>query len=67
MSLLLGVFQCFLRKGRLLQRDIYERLLLKENVQLLPNLFFHVEDCVAAFENISIFFNEHAASSERNQ
>ena len=33
--LLLGVFQCFLKNVRLLLKDINERLLLKENVQLI--------------------------------
>ena len=33
--LLLGVFQCFLRNGQLLLKDINERLLLKENVKLI--------------------------------
>ena len=56
--LLLGVFQCFLRKGRLLLKDISERLLLKENMQLIFFLF------VAASRNISLFFNESVAASE---
>ena len=60
--LLLGVFQCFLRNGRLLLKDINVRLLLKENVQLI---FFYVEYCVAASGNISMFFNERAAASEK--
>ena len=38
--LLLGVFQCFLRNGRLLLKDINEQLLLKENVQLFRNICF---------------------------
>ena len=42
--LLLGVIQCFLKNVLLLPKDIDERLLLKENVQLLPNVFFYVED-----------------------
>ena len=50
--LLLAVFQCFVRNGRLLLKDINMRLLLKENEQLV---FFYVEDCVAASGNISIF------------
>ena len=33
--LLLAVFQCFLKNVRLLLKDINERLLLKENVQLI--------------------------------
>ena len=37
--LLLGVFQCFLMNMRLPLKDIIERLLLKENVQLI---FFSV-------------------------
>ena len=60
--LLLGVFQCFLRNGRLLLKDINVRLLLKENVQLI---FFYVEDCVAASRNISMFFKERAAASKK--
>ena len=57
--LLLGVFQCFLKNVRLLLKDINERLLLKENVQLI----FFV--CVAASKNISMFFTERAAASEK--
>ena len=57
--LLLGVFQCFLRNGRLLLKDINVRLLLKENVQLIFFVF------VAASRNISMFFNERAAASEK--
>ena len=53
--LLPGVFQCFLKKVWLLLKDTNERMLLKENVQLLLNIFFYVEDCVAAFGNISMF------------
>ena len=56
--LLLGVFQYFLEKVRLLLKDINEQLLLKENVQLI----FFV--CVAASKNISMFFKERAATSE---
>ena len=56
--LLLGVFQNFLEKVRLLLKDINEQLLLKENVQLI----FFV--CVAASKNISMFFKERAATSE---
>ena len=29
------------------------------------NIFFYAEDCVAASENISMFFNERAAASEK--
>ena len=58
MWLLLGVFQYFLEKVRLLLKDINEQLLLKENVQLI----FFV--CVAASKNISMFFKERAATSE---
>ena len=57
--LLLGVFQYFLRNGRLLLKDINERLLLKENMQLIFSL------CVAASRNISLFFNERVAVSEK--
>ena len=38
------------------------RLFLKENVQLI---FFYIEDCVTASGNISMFFNERAAVSEK--
>ena len=51
--------RCFLKNVRLLLKDINEQLLLKENVQLL---FFL---CVAASRNISMFFNERAAASEK--
>ena len=44
---------------RLLLKDINERLLLKENVQLIFVL------CVAASTNISVFFNERATASEK--
>ena len=57
--LLLGVFQCFLRNGRLLLKDINVRLLLKENVQLI---FFL---CVDASRNIEMFFNVRAAASKK--
>ena len=60
MWLLLGVFRCFLKSVRLLLKDINERLFLKENVQLI---FFFLY--VAAFKNISMFFNESAAASEK--
>ena len=56
---LLGVFQCFLKNVRLLLKDINERLLLKENVQLI----FFV--CVAASRNISMFFNKRAVASDK--
>ena len=46
-------------RGPLLLKDISERLLLKENVQLT---FFL---CVAASRNISVFFNEREAASEK--
>ena len=46
-------------RGPLLLKDISERLLLKENVQLI---FFL---CVAASRNISVFFNEREAASEK--
>ena len=50
----------FLKERRpLLLKDISERLLLKENVQLI----FFV--CVAASRNISVFFNEREAASEK--
>ena len=54
--LLLGVFQCFLNNVRLFLKDINERLFLKENVQLLLNIFFYGEDRVAASINISMLF-----------
>ena len=38
---------------------------VKENLQLLLNIFFYVEDCVAASRNISMFFEERAAASEK--
>ena len=57
--LLLGVFRCFLRNGRPFLKDINERLLVKENVQLI--FFF----CVAASRNIPMLFNERAAASEK--
>ena len=57
--LLLGVFQGFLKNVRLLLKDINERLLLKENVQLI---FFL---CVAASRNVSMFFNESAAAPKK--
>ena len=47
----------FLYSGR--KVPINERLLRKENVQ---EIFFL---CVAAFRNISIFFNKRAAASEK--
>ena len=56
---LLGVFQCFLKNVRLLLKDINERLLLKENVQLI----FFV--CVAASRNISMFFSKRAVASDK--
>ena len=56
--LLLGVFQCFLRNGRLLLKDINMVLLPKE--KYAADIFV----CVAAFGNITIFFNERAAASE---
>ena len=34
-------------------------------VQLLLNIFFYVEDCVAASGNISMSFKERAAASEK--
>ena len=38
---------------------------VKENLQLLLNIFFYVKDCVAASRNISVFFEERAAASEK--
>ena len=61
--LLLRIFQCFLKNGRLLLRDINERLLLKENVQLFLIIFFYIEDCMSASRNILMFFNERVAAS----
>ena len=49
----------FLKEWRLLRKDINERLLLKENVQLIFSL------CVAASRKISMFFNERAAAFEK--
>ena len=57
--LLLRIFYYISRNVRLLLKDINVRLLLKENVQLI---FFL---CVAASRNISMFFNERAAASEK--
>ena len=37
-------------------------LLLKENAQLI---FFYVEDCMPASENISLIFKERATASEK--
>ena len=55
----------FLKNVRLLLKDINERhCFWKENVQLPPNIFFYIENCVAASRNISMFFNERAAASE---
>ena len=34
-------------------------------MQLLLNIFFYVEDGVAPSGNISVFFKEHAAASEK--
>ena len=65
MWLLLGIFQCFLKNVRLLLKDTNERLLLKENMQYI--VLLHVEDCVAASINISMFFKERVAASERYQ
>ena len=48
-----------LKEWRLLRKDINERLLLKENVQLIFSL------CVAASRKISMFFNERAAAFEK--
>ena len=39
--------------------------IVKENLQLLLNIFFYVKDCVAASRNISMFFEERAAASEK--
>ena len=51
---------CFLKNRRLLLKDTIEQLLvLKESVQLM----FFV--CVAASRNVSLFFNERAAGSEK--
>ena len=58
--------QLFLKNVRLLLKDTNERLLLKENVQLLLSIFY-VEDCVAASRNISMFFNELVAASKRKK
>ena len=55
----LETLQFFLMTVRLLLKDINERLLLKENVQLI--LFV----CVAASRNISMFFKELATASEK--
>ena len=57
--LLPRIFYVFLRNVRLLLKNINVQLLLKENVQLI----FFV--CVAASRNISMFFTERAAASEK--
>ena len=44
---------------------IFSAETVKENLQLLLNIFFYVEDCVAASRNISMFFEERAAASEK--
>ena len=38
---------------------------VKKFVQLLLTVFFYVEDCMAANGNISMFFKERAATSEK--
>ena len=43
MWLLLGVFQCFFKNGRLLLKDINERLLLKEKNVLLKGCSYGSE------------------------
>ena len=57
--LLLETFQCFLKNVRLLLKDINERLLLKG--KYAADIFV----CVAGSGNISMFFNERAAASEK--
>ena len=55
----------FLKNVLLLLKDINEQhCFWKENVQLPPNIFFCIENYVAASRNISMFFNERAAASE---
>ena len=39
---------------------IFVQKTVKENVQLI---FFYIEDCMIASEDISMFFNERAAAS----
>ena len=41
------------------------RLLLREKYAAASEYTFYVEDCVAASGNISMFFNERAAASEK--
>ena len=66
MWLLLDLFQSFLKNMRLLLKDINERLLLNEKCAAAFRIYiFYVEDCVAASRNISMFFNERAAASEK--
>ena len=40
---------------------------VKENVQLLLNIFVYVEDCVAASRNASMIFNKRADAYKRYQ
>ena len=61
--LLLGVFQCFLKNVLQLLKDIHERLLLKRKCAAASEyIFFMLKN---AFKNISMFFNEHVAASEK--
>ena len=41
------------------------RLLLREKYAAASEYIFYVEDCVAGSGNISMFFNERAAASEK--
>ena len=61
--LLLGVFQCFLKNLLLLLKDIHERLLLKRKCAAASGYIFFM--LKSAFRNISMFFNEHVAASEK--
>ena len=53
-------------KERATASESYQRAeTVKENVQLAPNIFFYIEDCVAASRNTSTFFKERAAASAK--
>ena len=51
-------------KREVASKSINERLLLKEK-NVLDMVLLYVEDCVTASRNISVFFNERAAASEK--
>ena len=41
------------------------QLLLREKYEAASEYIFYVEDCMTASGNISMFFNERAAASEK--